>query len=365
MVSLFNRESNSSKCIQRAEIEKIAIRKFQSSGHGLTYIDLQKEYAIEKYHAQRSLKHLRARKVLFNARDLVLQGIHLVDNKNPQQYFLFCRKGEIIEKLKKRKYSRHNNFRFEPLTTTVSFTDTNPSLEEKKANTLLDTFLLLPYSCIYIHKLQLVFHIKTLFYAETKENSRKSDMHEEMIGRRHVRYIISSNGTVQVFVQSNDTPFRLESELDEGMMFSFLGQVRDRLLYTIGDVKELIVPSIMEWKLLQCDVNKDVEIHERGQLTLPDIQLKYASRVFREYVKVIEGKAYFRVEESLKLNEILSIALKNIRLPFVSVEKRIKDLESKCDYLMEVENQRNGGTSVKENEVQQSETKERGSHNAH
>ena len=175
----------------------------------------------------------------------------------------------------------------------------------------------------------------------------------------------SSNGTVQVFVQSNDTPFRLESELDEGMMFSFLGQVRDRLLYTIGDVKELIVPSIMEWKLLQCDVNKDVEIHERGQLTLPDIQLKYASRVFREYVKVIEGKAYFRVEESLKLNEILSIALKNIRLPFVSVEKRIKDLESKCDYLMEVENQRNGGTSVKENEVQQSETKERGSHNAH
>ena len=355
MVSLFNRESNSSKYIQRAEIEKIAIRKFQSSGHGLTYVDLQKEYAIEKYHAQRSLKHLRARKVLFNARDLVLQGIHLVDNKNPQQCFSVRMKGKIIEKLKKRKYSRHSNFRFEPLTTTLA--DTNPSLEEKKANTLLDTFLLLPYSCIYIHKLQLVFHINTLFYAETKENSRKSDMHEEMIGRRHVRYIISSNGTVQVFVQSNDTPFRLESELDEGMMFSFLGQVRDRLLYAIEDVKELIVPSIMEWKLLQCDVNKDVEIHERGQLTLPDIQLKYASRVFREYVKVIEGKAYFRVEESLKLNEILSIVLKNIRLPFVSVEKRIKDLESKCDYLMEVENQRNGGTSVKENEVQQAKNK--------
>jgi hypothetical protein len=85
----------------------------------------------------------------------------------------------------------------------------------------------------------------------------------------------------------------------------------------------------MEWILLQCDVNKDVEIDEKAQLTLPEIQLKHASRVFREYVKVIQGKACFRIEESLKLNEILPAALENIRYPFTSLEKRIEELESR------------------------------------
>ena len=124
--------------------------------------------------------------------------------------------------------------------------------------------------------------------------------HEEIIGRRHVRYILSSNGTIQIAIRSNNSPFRLEIELDESILFSFLGQVKDRLLYLLSDVKELVVPPITEWILIQCDVNKDVKIDEKGQLTLPDIQLKYADRVFREYVKIIQGKAYCRVEESVK-----------------------------------------------------------------
>ena len=35
----------------------------------------------------------------------------------------------------------------------------------------------------------------------------------------------------------------------------------------------------MEWRLLQCDINRDVELTIKAQITLPDIQLKDADRV--------------------------------------------------------------------------------------
>ena len=217
-------------------------------------------------------------------------------------------------------------------------------MEEKKAQTFLDVLLLLPYFPVYVHKLQLKFHINRDFYAETKETARnrKTDTFEESIGTRHVRYILSPNGTVQMFIRSNDTPFKLECDLDESIIFSFIGQVKDRLLYRLGDMKELVVPSVLEWILIQCDVNKDIEIDEIAQLTLPDIQLKYADRVFREYVKIMGGKAYCRVEESVNLNEILPTALGNIRQPFKFREQRIDDSESDSQLLIaKVNNQCN------------------------
>ena len=119
----------------------------------------------------------------------------------------------------------------------------------------------------------------------------------------------SPNGTVEIAVKSSDTPFRLETDEDESIIFSFLGQVRDRLLYHVSDIRERHIPSIMEWVLKACDLNKDIEIDDNAQLTLPDIQLKYAGRVFRLYVKSLHDKAVYRSEESLTLKRILPEAL--------------------------------------------------------
>jgi hypothetical protein len=266
--------------------------------------------------------------VLFTSRDLIRQGIHLLANKNPQQYFPTCIKREIIENLKKRKIV-HNDLEFQSLSTSFSVTNLN-LLQKRKAQTFLDVLLLLPYTPIYIHKLQLIFSINKQQISEGKAIRS----HEEIIGRRNIRYILSSNGTVQIAIRSNNSPFRLETELDESTLFSFFGQVKDRLLYLLTDVRELVVPPITEWILIQCDVNKDVEIDEKGQLTLPDIQLKHADRVFREYVKIIRGEAYCRVEESLKLNKVLPEALGNIRQPFTSLEKKIDNLTVKIDQII-------------------------------
>ena len=36
-------------------------------------------------------------------------------------------------------------------------------------------------------------------------------------------YTFSPNGTVEIAVKSSDTPFRLETDEDESVIFSFLG----------------------------------------------------------------------------------------------------------------------------------------------
>ena len=80
----------------------------------------------------------------------------------------------------------------------------------------------------------------------------------------------------------------------------------------------------MEWRLIQCDVNRDVEIDDKMQLTFPDIQLKYADRVFRLYVKSLHDKAVCRGEESLKLNLLLPDAFD--RNPYKSIEKKLDEI---------------------------------------
>ena len=85
----------------------------------------------------------------------------------------------------------------------------------------------------------------------------------------------------------------------------------------------------MEWVLKACDLNKDVEIDDKAQLTLPDIQLKYADTVFRQYVKCLHDKAVYRSEESLTLNlPLLPEALDNIRHPYKSIVNDIEQIKN-------------------------------------
>jgi hypothetical protein len=163
-----------------------------------------------------------------------------------------------------------------------------------------------------------MLYIDKKYYTELIQEPRpknKAKLYEENIDKRNVSYTFSPNGTVQVYVISSDNPFRLEIDEDVSLLFSFLGQVRDRLLYHVSDVRERMVPNIMEWHLKGCDINKDISIDDNAQLTLPDIQLRYADRVFRLYIKTAEDKAFYRIEESLLPNLLLPQALNNIRNP--------------------------------------------------
>jgi hypothetical protein len=312
------------KQITKEMMEVLAIEKYRANGKGITINDITAKYSVKKSKAQRSLKYFHSIDVLFTAQDLILEGISLLHNKNPQEYFATCMKAEILENLKKEK------------SVPVDATGVNlpkdslyslfNSIEHQKTNAFLEVLVALAYAPPYIHKLVLMFHLNSEFYNELKQREQpinRAKPYEENIGRRHVTYRLSPNGTVEVAVATTDTPFEIESDEDVSALFAFLGQVRDRLLYYVSDIKENNVPDLLNWILKQCDLNKDAEIDSIAQLTLPDIQLKSADRIFRLYVKIREGKAYCRGEESLTLNQALPEALDNIRHPYKSLEKKI------------------------------------------
>ena len=314
------------KHIPRKRLEQRALDKYRTCGKGIIFSDVVEEFLCSKEKAQSKLKRSCVQwmdkrsnihpPILFRA------PIRTI----PQQYFPACIRADIIEDFKKRK-----SVLVEPTGVNLSTASLSNAVKSQteKAQSFLEVLLFLPFVPPYMHKLQLLLHINKEYYSELlqKENPvNKAKVYEEIIGRRHVIYTYSSKGTVEVAIRSNDTPFRLATDEDVSITFSFLGQVKDRLLYHVSDPREREVPSIMEWTLKACDLNKDILISDKAQLILPDIQLRYADRVFRLYVKIMEDKAHYRSEESLTLNQVLPEALENIRHPYKSIESKIDRL---------------------------------------
>jgi hypothetical protein len=185
---------------------------------------------------------------------------------------------------------------------------------------------LLPSAPLHIHKIQFRLKIspecyKDLSLPKCKGNNGKQ--HEEIVGKVRVSYYFYSNGTVMVFTESSNSPFRLEDEIDRSRLLAFFGQVRDRLITLIADRHERIVPDILEWELTQCDINKDVKVGEGFQYTGIKVQVKHFDQLFRVYIKSIGKDTTCRLEQSLSpkkpaiqaLNEILASTPKDTQQP--------------------------------------------------
>ena len=167
--------------ISERKMNDIATEKYKSSGYGITFEDLTTSFRIKRPQAQRSLKHFHARCILFTAQDLISQGIDLIQNTNPQQYFPTCIKADIMEGFKKRK-----NVPVEPTGVNLPQGSLNPltsspkhplsnNLEFQKAQSFLDVLTQVPFVPPYIHKLQLTLSINKQYYKELaqKEGSIK------------------------------------------------------------------------------------------------------------------------------------------------------------------------------------------------
>ena len=298
------------KRLSDEKLKEFALKKYKENGEGITFIDLIKEYGISETQAQRKLKNScveniddkgKKNPILFRA----------FKRTNPQHYYLYSIRAEIREKWKENRnrlidHTGVNHHSHQLL----------GKMDHQPARYFLDIlyqFLLVP---IFIHKLFLQTFIDPSYYKELKKEEKvqvnKSVAYEELIGplsaKKKVTFTIYPNGTVMIYITCSHSPFKLENGEDISYIFSFLGQVRDRLLYFLKDPNERILPPLMEWKLNQCDINKDIEINDKEQITLPDIQLIEADRVFRLYVKALEQRAYYRLEESKKVNQKLPLA---------------------------------------------------------
>ena len=115
-----------------------------------------------------------------------------------------------------------------------------------------------------------------------------------------------------IYISCSNTPFKLEVEEDVSSFFSFLGQVKDRLVYFLSDFSESAIPPIMDWMLVQCDLNKDIGINIIEELSIPNLQLRVHDRIFRLYVKSINGNSCYRIEESKQVNQEIRFAIPEI-----------------------------------------------------
>jgi hypothetical protein len=298
--------------ITSKDVQALAFKEFKGSKKGITFNDLITKFEISKKRAQRKLKDCHKGGILFTP-----------EKRKPQKFYPTCLRAEVIEYLYKKKIV--------PVDPTGVTSYSNP-LELQKAQTFLEVLLMLPFAPPHIHKILLMLNIDREFYTTLEKKPRDGNLakvYEEWIGKAFVTYTYNKNGRVEIAVACSNNPFKLETDDDVTIIFYFLGQVKDRMLYHLDDLKERGVPSELRWVLKGCDLNRDVEISDNMQITLPDIQLKYAGHVFRLYVKALGEKAICRGEESLTLNLTLDKAFDKIRNPGIEeVKKELAEIKS-------------------------------------
>lgn len=319
------------KRISKTEIERLAVEKYNSCGKGLSFSDIVIQFGCSKTKAQRILKDCCSKKVDNAASRPSTILFRLPKRTKPQLYFPSIIRADILENLRNRE-----NVLIEPTGLNLSSYSNNPisnALDYQKAQHFSDVLKLIRFSPLYIHKLQLQLSVNSEVYHDVKHEFNKYNrvkVHLERIGSHNVKYLIYPNGRVLVYIACSDTPFKLETDNDVSFLFAVLGQVRDRLLHALSDVRERFVPSIMDWRLLECDVIDDME-----QLTLPNILLKDADRVFRLYVKSLHDKSVYRCEESLSVDLPISVALDEIRFPdkltLDSIKQAVDEINQKLD----------------------------------
>ena len=291
-------------------IEYLCKKLYEYKGRGITFEDLITSQEYTKRKAQRTLKHFHESKVLFTAKDLKKEQIILpgLRDTNPQQYYLESMKRIIIEKYKKKAITCSDS--------------SNPIAEEKKNNIFLEILQRLDYSPLFIHKIQL----KTSYYKEEYEWIKEGiDDQYEFLGERKLKRIVEfhsyPNGTLMAYIKCSKYPIRIDNESDVNNLYILLGEIQGILNRKYNLFPHTVIPPILDWELLNCDFNKDIEIDSISQVTLPaHMQMKEAGKVFRLYVKPIDDKVYYRVEESACPRLTLQDALQNFSKPSIKKE---------------------------------------------
>jgi hypothetical protein len=312
---------------------------YNKNGKPITYADLLSSgIAHNKKQAQDTLKRSLHRDIVFT-----------LEKHKPQQYYPACLKSEIVS----RKLSKNI-----PIGVTgVGFSniphfsinysnnrDSNLCNESLVVIQSLEGYVLplLPSAPLHIHKMQFKLKITPECYAELDDlridTGNKGKEHVEIICNVRVCYRFYANGTVVVFSETSNNPFKLEDDIDRSRLMVFFGQVRDRLVIFLTDTHEQIVPDIMEWELTQFDINRDVKVSDWLQYTGLKIQVKHLDHLFRIYVKSAGKDTVCRVEESVSSTKVSAAidTINNIFNPYERIENQIKDLDKKLDKICSI-----------------------------
>jgi hypothetical protein len=322
-------------------VEKIAIEKYQKNGLGITIEDIERSFSINKANAQRKLKYFHERDILFTANDLTLEGITVLQNKSPQQYFPTCIKSKIVEGLSKRESVLVNptgvNHSSTPLSQVTPVLNTNDQiiLETLEGHILP----LLPTAPSYIHNIHLKLNIIPQCYVELGSPTipgNKGKKTTEMLGTSKVDYTFYPNGTVNIEVMCSNHPFRLQTEEDRSRLLVFLGQIEQVLISVLSASHGRIVPNVLEWEVTECDINKDIKVNDWFHYTGLKIQVKHMNHLFSLYIKKMGKDTVYRVEERKHPHKPAVDFINDIFNPMEKVEKQIAALDTKISAVCDI-----------------------------
>jgi hypothetical protein len=330
------------KYVTKDILEKIAIEKYRDNGLGITFEDIEREFSVNKAEAQGRLKYFHKRKVLFTANDLKSEGITVLQNKSPQQYFPTCIKAEIVEGISKRENVLVNptgvNHSSTPLSSLV------PPVLNTNDQIILETLEghilpLLPTAPSYIHNIHLKLSIIPQCYVELGSPTipgNKGKKTTEVIGTSKVDYTFYPNGTVNVEVMCSNHPFRLQTEEDRSHLLVFLGQIEQVIISILSASHGRIVPNVLEWEVTECDINKDVKVSDWFQYIGLRIQVKHIDHLFSLYIKKMGKDTVYRVEERKYPHKPALDFINDIFNPMEKVEKQIAALNTKISAVYDI-----------------------------
>ncbi len=296
------------------EVGELAVCSYKKNGKGITFNDLLSNgLARHKGQAQTTLKHCLRKKIIFAPK-----------KRRPQDYYPTSLKADVMKRIMLKNIPKG-------VTGVGCFskasTFTASSSLDSVVNQSLEGYVLPLLSCtpLYIHKMHFKLRITPECYTELKllaNNGNKGKEYGAIVGNCQASYHFYANGTVMVFTESNNSPFKLEDETDLSRLMAFFGQVRDRLVTFLADSHERIVPDIMQWEMTQCDINKDIQVSDWLQYTGLKVQVRHLDHLFRVYIKSIGKQTACRVEESTIPKKLVIDAINDIFNPIERFEKQ-------------------------------------------
>jgi len=326
--------------ISDKSLEELALKTYKENGNGITFKHVIEGFVCSKNKAQRKLKNACFEKVVRNGKKDPI--VFRLKNKrtNPQRYFPFCIKAEVIAN------ARNGQIRLIDTTGGGQDKEGQPSspsplhnaIENQMTSSFLAQLSLLPFQPLNMHNIHLwtiidKSHYEEIFLKPWSYNETKIQV--ERIGVREVIFKFHKKGSIEIAISCSKYPLPIETDDDVNNFFIFLGQVKDRLAYILSDPRERIIPLVDKWVLKYCDFNKDIEIGDIGQLMNLNIQIKSAGKAFRLYVKNLQDKFVLRGEKLETIDQPITTFLnKSILYPYNSMQKRfdeVIDLLNKLD----------------------------------
>jgi hypothetical protein len=197
---------------------------------------------------------------------------------------------------------------------------------------------LLLESPLFIHNMHFKTRVLPECYNEIKLPcyKRNNGKHfQEIMGNTLVDYVIYKSGTVDIQTTCSNNPYKLETEEDRFRIIEFFGQIRAGLINLLYDKHERIVPNVLEWKLMECDINKDIKVADLLHFSGIKFQVRHLDHLFRVYIKAKGEDTICRIEEEKSPGKPAIEFINETFNPAEKIVKQVEELNKKLDQVFD------------------------------